>query len=67
MSDNDIGLNSAVCMDVQHALDHLRLAQNIVDELDRPEIGARLNEVIDLLDDCLSGLGLRRRRSRPQS
>ena len=38
------------------ALVHLMQAQEIVDSLDRPEIGARLQEVIDTVRE-LSGSG----------
>ena len=51
MSPKDIGLSSAVHQDQQRALDHLRLAQELIDKLDRPEIGARLQEIIDGMSD----------------
>lgn len=51
MSAKDIGLSSAVHQDQQRALDHLRLAQELIDKLDRPEVGARLQEIIDAMND----------------
>jgi hypothetical protein len=32
---------------IREALGHLQTALNLIDEFDRPEIGARLQEVID--------------------
>jgi hypothetical protein len=37
--------------EVQVALGHLQSAQTLLDRLDRPEIGARLQEVIDVVEE----------------
>ena len=49
MSKARIGTNESPSKDVQRAIKLLNEAQVIVDTLDRPEIGARLQEVIDAL------------------
>ena len=54
MSSNDIELDSAAHGDARLALDHLRTAQELIDKLDRPEIGARLQEVIEAMNDGLA-------------
>jgi hypothetical protein len=40
---------------VQRAIDHLSEAQAIIDTLDRPDIGARLEQVMDSLREIQRG------------
>ena len=51
MSSEDIEIRTAVQSERECALEHLHSAQALIDRLDWPEIGARLQEVIDTLSD----------------
>jgi hypothetical protein len=55
MSEARFDTNLAESGHVQRAIDHLNAAQEIVDTLDRPHLGARLQEVIDALQEAQGG------------
>lgn len=57
MSSRGIEIRTAVQSERECALEHLRSAQALIDQLDRPDIGARLQEVIDTLSDSADAAG----------
>jgi hypothetical protein len=50
MSSGSIGLSDEPSDELARAIQLLKEAQSIVDSLSRPELGARLQDVIDLLE-----------------